>query len=78
MSASPERSSKAHGAGDAVSLPDLQIRRFASYLREHDARPLINGKNILIFLRLSGFHIVCVAVREVRVLIEKINRCKAW
>ena len=35
MSASPERSSKAHGAGDAVSLPDLQIRRFASYLREH-------------------------------------------
>ncbi len=35
MSALPERSSKVHGAGDAVSLPDLQIRRFAGYLREH-------------------------------------------
>jgi uncharacterized protein with von Willebrand factor type A (vWA) domain len=35
MSASPEHSSKAHGAGDAATLPDLQIRCFASYLREH-------------------------------------------
>ena len=35
MSASPEHSSKAHGAGDSATLPDLQIRRFASYLREH-------------------------------------------
>jgi hypothetical protein len=35
MSALPERSSKVHGAGDAASLPDLQIRRFAGYLREH-------------------------------------------
>ena len=35
MSASPEHSSKAQGAGDAATLPDLQIRRFASYLREH-------------------------------------------
>ena len=35
MSVSPERSSKAQGAGDAATLPHLQIRRFAGYLREH-------------------------------------------
>jgi uncharacterized protein with von Willebrand factor type A (vWA) domain len=35
MSASPEHLSKSQGAGDAASLPDLQIRRFAGYLREH-------------------------------------------
>jgi hypothetical protein len=35
MSASPEHLSKSQGVGDAASMPDLQIRRFAGYLREH-------------------------------------------